>query len=76
MRVLKSADGEEIPVNEYPGDRFIKRRSHQIGKYLSAVAGFDIETSNVEVGGEPLAIMYLWQYVFDYGVGRDDYVGR
>lgn len=76
MKVLKSADGEEIPVNEYPGDRFIKRRSHQIGKYLSSVAGFDIETSNVEVGGEPLAIMYLWQYVFDYGVGRDVYVGR
>lgn len=75
MKVLTS-ENDKIIVNEYPADPFIKRRVYQTGKYVSALAGFDIETSNVELNGETLAIMYLWQYGFDYGGGIDLYVGR
>lgn len=40
--------------------------------YLDVVSAFDIENTNIAVGGEQEGIMYVWQF----GIGADVFIGR
>ena len=79
MKVLKSAQGSELTIYEYPQDpiRYHKRVKVENG-YLSIFATFDIETTNIMLNCAPCAIMYIWQCCIGDidGVQRDVYVGR
>lgn len=43
-------------------------------EYLNVEAGFDIETSSVEIDGEKGSFMYIW--MMGIGYGKDVYYGR
>lgn len=77
MRVLTDENGKSIEVREYPLDGFIKRRTYAANGYVDALCGFDIETSNVDIGEQkPISIMYLWQFGLYVNGQIDMYVGR
>ena len=50
-----------------------KARSKKV-EYLNLEAGFDIETSSVELEGKKSAFMYVW--MFGIGYGKEVYYGR
>lgn len=58
---------EEISLSQYKvitdtrGNRGSKRK----GRYLDAVAAFDIETSHITVDGNEVSFMYIWQFALE-----------
>ena len=78
MKVLQNED-DNIIVNEYPADPL---RPHSrvgvAGGYLTIFGTFDIETTIINRGTDPKAIMYIWQACIGDmdGRQRDVYVGR
>lgn len=76
MRVLVN-EGDKVEVREYPQDPLLRIPKTLSSKnYLETYGAFDIETTNIQIGEDIHAIMYLWQFCIGNAGRRDVYVGR